>query len=197
MRHVNVLRAQFARRRLRDRPQTELGAGEGRIAASAAQARRRTGEVALATGQHQARGLAAGEKAGIASHFPDLAEHPFGRVEKGKVDVGGDVEDANLERRVLVGVAEKRDDLVFLARIERARVNFAAGLFDLLDERFELGAVAASREPRSPRRRTFLQSQVHPPPGPGARRNSPSAAPEKPTAKTEAKTKAKARRRAA
>src|SRR3954454_1196490 len=91
---------------------------------------------------------AADEEVGIASHFPDLAEHPFGGVENRKVDVGADVEDANLERRVLVGIAEKRDDLVFLARIERARVNFAAGLLDLLDERFELGGVAASRKHR-------------------------------------------------
>src|SRR3954447_5759949 len=127
-----------------------LALAKRRIAASAAQARRRTGEedIALAAGQHQARGLAAGEEVGIASHLPDLAEHPFGGVENRKVDVGADVEDANLERRVLVGIAEKRDDLVLLARIERARVNFAAGLLDLLDERFELGAVAASREHR-------------------------------------------------
>jgi hypothetical protein len=100
-----------------------LALAKGRIAASAAQARRRTGEedIALVTGQHQARGLAAGEEVGIASHLPDLAEHPFGGVENRKVDVGADVEDANLERRVLVGIAEKRDDLVLLARIERAR----------------------------------------------------------------------------
>src|SRR3954454_24434215 len=91
---------------------------------------------------------AADEEVGIASHFPDLAEHPFGGVENRKIDVAADVEDANLERRMLVGIVEKRDDLVFLARIERARVNFAAGLLDLLDERVELGAVAATGENR-------------------------------------------------
>ena len=77
MRHVDVLGTQLARRRLGNGPQPELRAGEGRIAGSATQACRRTGEedVAFAPGQHQSRRFAAGEKAGIAGHFPDLAEH--------------------------------------------------------------------------------------------------------------------------
>src|SRR2546423_11038592 len=64
MGHVNVLRSEFARGRLCNGPQAELGAGEGRIAAPAAQARSRTGEedIAFAPGQHQARGFTAGEK---------------------------------------------------------------------------------------------------------------------------------------
>src|SRR5215471_6411688 len=37
MRHVDVLRAQLARHRLRDRAETELGAGKRRISAAAAQ----------------------------------------------------------------------------------------------------------------------------------------------------------------
>ena len=49
---------------------------------------------------------------------------------------------------MLVGIAEEGDDLLFLARIERAGVNFTAGLLDLLDQRFELGAVAAPGEHR-------------------------------------------------
>ena len=49
---------------------------------------------------------------------------------------------------MLVGIAEEGDDLLLLACIERARVNFAAGLLDLLDQRFELGAVAAPGEHR-------------------------------------------------
>jgi hypothetical protein len=60
-----------------------------------------------------------------------------------RIDVGADVEDADLERRVLVGIAKEGDDLLFLACVERARVNFAAGLLDLLDQRLELGAITA------------------------------------------------------
>src|SRR5438045_9371104 len=37
---------------------------------------------------------------------------------------------------------------LFFACVERARVNFAAGLLDLLDQRFELGAVAPPGEHR-------------------------------------------------
>src|SRR6202049_2851096 len=44
MSNVDVLRAELARRRLGDSPQAKLGAGEGRIAGSATQARGRTGE---------------------------------------------------------------------------------------------------------------------------------------------------------
>ena len=50
---------------------------------------------------------------------------------------------------MLVGVFQERDDFLFLARIERARVNLAPGRLDLLDQRFELGAVAAPGEHRN------------------------------------------------
>src|SRR5229473_1667446 len=145
MRNVDVLRPEFARGRLRNGAQAELGAGESRVAGSAAQARGRPGEedVALAPWQHEPRCLAAGEKTGIAGHFPDLAEHAFGGVENREVDVCADVEDANLERRVLVGVAKEGGDFLLLARIERARVDFSARRLDLLHQRFELGTVAA------------------------------------------------------
>src|SRR5258705_3975502 len=101
MSDVDVLRTELARGRLCHRAQAELGAGEGRIAGSAAQARRRAGEedIALAPGQHQSRRLAACEKAGIAGHFPDLAEHALGSVENREVDVGADVEDTHFEWR--------------------------------------------------------------------------------------------------
>ena len=57
---------------------------------------------------------------------------------------------------MLVGIAEEGDDFLFLARIERAGVNFAAGRLDLLDQRFELGAVAAPGEHRKPSEANFL-----------------------------------------
>src|SRR4051812_4066364 len=145
MRNVNVLWAQLPRGRLCNGPQAELGAGKGRISRPTAKARGRAGEedIALAAGKHQPCRFAAGEKAGIAGHFPDLAEHALGGFQNRKVDIGADVENAHLERRMLVGIAEERDDLLLLACIERACVNFPAGLLDLLDERFELGAVTA------------------------------------------------------
>src|SRR5450631_1911085 len=158
MGNVDVLRAKLARGRLGDGPQAKLGTGEGRIAGSAAQARGCAGEedIALAAGQHQAGGFAAGEKAGIAGHFPDLAEHALGGVENREIDVGADVENADLERGVPVGVSEEGDDFLLLARIERARVDFAAGRLDFLHQRFELGAVAAPGEHREPFRSKLL-----------------------------------------
>src|SRR5712671_645143 len=150
MSNVDVLRTEFSRGRLCHRAQAELGAGEGRIAGSAAQARRRAGEedIALAPGQHQPRRFAAREKAGIAGHFPDLAEHALGGVENREVDVGADVEDAYFERRVFVGVPQEGDDFLLLARIQRARVDLSPGRLDLLHQRFQLGAVAAAGEYR-------------------------------------------------
>src|SRR5262245_49589929 len=119
---MDVLRPKFARHRLRDRAQAELRAGECRISDAAAQARGGAGEedIASAARQHQPRRLAAGEEAGIAGHLPDFAEYPFGGVEDREVDVGADVEDADFQRRLLVGVVEEGDDLLLLARIERA-----------------------------------------------------------------------------
>ena len=54
---------------------------------------------AAAVRQHETRRLAAGEEARVARHLPDLAEHALGRLEEREVDVGADVEDADLERR--------------------------------------------------------------------------------------------------
>src|SRR5260221_4347057 len=102
---VNVLRSEFARRRLGYRTQAELGTGEGRIAGSAAQGRGRTGkeDIALAPRQHQAGCFATGKKAGIAGHFPDFSKHTLRGLDDREVDVGAKVEHADLERRMLVG----------------------------------------------------------------------------------------------
>jgi hypothetical protein len=51
---------------------------------------------------------------------------------------------------MLVGIAKERDDLLLLARIQRTRVDFAAGGFDGLHQRVQLGAIAAAREHREP-----------------------------------------------
>src|SRR5262249_43152646 len=147
---VDVLRSQFARHRLRHCAQAEFRAGEGGIAAATAQRRGRAGEedIAAAPRQHQPCGFAAREEAGIAGHLPDLPEYAFGGVEDREIDVGTDVEDADLERRVPVGVVEEGDDLLLLACIERASVDLTAGRLDILDERRELVAVTATGEDR-------------------------------------------------
>jgi len=57
---------------------------------------------------------------------------------------------------VLVGVTKEGDDLLLLARIERAGVDLAAGGLDVLDERRELVAIAAAGENRKTFRGEFL-----------------------------------------
>ena len=52
------------------------------------------------------RGLPAGEKARVASHFPHLAENPLGGVHNRK-------KDANLQLRMFVGIAQEGNDFVF------------------------------------------------------------------------------------
>src|SRR6266851_2011441 len=148
MRDMDVLRPEFARHRLRHRPQAELGAGKGRKAATAAQARGRASEedVALAPRQHQPRRFAPGDEACPAGHFPDLAEDAVGGLQNGKADVGADIEDADLQRRMLVGVIEERRHLVRLARVERARDDRSARGLDIPNQRLELGAVATPGE---------------------------------------------------
>src|SRR6478609_1218580 len=158
VRDVDVLRAQFACRCLCNRAQAELGAGERRVSRSTAQGggRPREEDIALAPRQHQASRFAPGQKAGVAGHFPDLSEHALSRIQNREIDVGPDVENADIERRVLVGIAEECGNFFFLARIERAGVDFPTGLLDLLHERFELGAVAAPGEHRESLRRKLL-----------------------------------------
>jgi hypothetical protein len=58
------------------------------------------------------------------------------------------IEDADLQRRMLIGIVEERDNLLLHARIERARVDLATGGLDLLGQRRELVAVAATGEDR-------------------------------------------------
>src|SRR6202011_1463326 len=105
-------------------------------------------DVARPALNHQPRRLAAGKEAGIAGHFPDFPEHALGGLEDREIDVGADVEDADLQRRVLVGVVEEGDDFLLLARVERTGMDLAAGGLDLPDQWLELGAVTAAGEDR-------------------------------------------------
>jgi hypothetical protein len=150
MRDVDVLWAELARHALRHRAQAGLGAGERRIADAAAHARGRAGEedAALAAWQHQPGGLAPAEEAGIAGELPDLAKYALRRFQQRKIDVSADVEDADFERRVRIGGLQKGGDVLFLARIEPARHDLAAGGFDIADERRELVGVAPAGEDR-------------------------------------------------
>src|ERR1700730_13613136 len=148
MRHMDALWTKLARHRLRDRAEPELGAGKGCKSRAAPQTGRSAGEedIALAARQHQTRRFPPGKEAGIAGHFPDLSEYALGRLDDRKVDVGADVEDADLERSVLVGVGEKFDDLLFLSRIESASEHRAARLLDFLHQRRELFALTPADE---------------------------------------------------
>src|SRR5205085_6444323 len=75
-------------------------------------------------------------------------EHALGGLKNRKTDVGADIEDADLEWRLLVGVVEEGGDLLLLSRIERTGVDFTALGLDLLHQRLQLGAVASSGENR-------------------------------------------------
>ena len=145
---VDALRAELARHALRHGPEAELRAGEGGEAGAAAQAGGGAGEDdgAAAARQHQARRLPPGEEARVAGHLPHLAEHPLGGVEDGEVDVGADVEDADLERRGALGLGQEPGDRLLLAGVEGAAAAPPAGRLDLGDQGRELLAVAAPGE---------------------------------------------------
>src|SRR5262249_27449771 len=97
---VDALRAELARGTLCYGAQTKFGAGESGIADTATHAGSSASkeDIAAAARQHQARRLAARQEAGVAGHFPDLAEHPLGGLEQREIDIRADIEDANLER---------------------------------------------------------------------------------------------------
>src|SRR5262245_12128749 len=159
MRDVDILRPELARHRLRDHAQPGFRGGERGVADTAAQARGRTGkeDCPTAARQHQARGFAPGDEAGVAGHFPDLAEHSLGGLEDRKIDVRADVEDADFERRLALGFLQERGEVVFLARVERASDRLAVRLRDLGEERRELVAVAAPDEGGESFRSEFLR----------------------------------------
>src|SRR6266436_9644800 len=155
---MDVFGTELAGDRLRHRAQSEFRAGKRRKPRSAAHACGRAGEenVALAAGKHQARGLATGKEAGIAGHFPYLAENPLGGLDDRKIHVGADVEDANLQGGVLVGVAQEGHHLVLLSRVERPPEYLSVRRLDFLDERRELFTLTSSDKDRKTFGRKFL-----------------------------------------
>src|SRR5215472_4396321 len=148
MRDMDALRAKLACRALRYRTQAEFGAGKGGIADPAAHSGGGAGkkDVAAAARQHQARRLAPAQEAGIARHLPYLAEHPLGGLEQWEIDIGADIEDADFERCSRIGVLEKRRDLLFLARIQRAPDHTSPRRLDLRNERRQFLALPTSGE---------------------------------------------------
>jgi hypothetical protein len=60
---------------------------------------------------------------------------------------------------MLVGVVEEGDDLLLLARIERPRVDLAAGGLDIRNQGRQLVAVAAAGENRKAFGRELLRSR--------------------------------------
>ena len=75
--------------------------------------------------------FASGQESRIAAHLPHFAEHALGRFQQRKVYIRTDVEDADFERRVLIGIRKECDDLFFLARVERAGDDSSACVFDV------------------------------------------------------------------
>src|ERR1700733_2510014 len=62
------------------------------------------------------------------------------------MDVRADVEDADLERRLGIGLAQKGSDVILLPCVERAGERSAASCFDSLDQWHQLLAIAAAGE---------------------------------------------------
>src|SRR6516225_5728244 len=120
MRHVDVVGSELARDGLSDGAQAKLRARERGVTGAAAQTCGRAGEedVAFAPRQHQARSLAASQEARITGHLPNLPEHALGGVEDGEGYVRADVENADLQRCMSVGIAQEGDNLRLLSRIE-------------------------------------------------------------------------------
>ena len=148
MRDMDALRAELAGRALRHRAQAEFGAGEGGVADAAAQAGSGAGkeDVPRPRGSISRAASRAGQEAGVAGHLPDLAEDPLGRLEQREIDVGADVEDADLQRRRCVGRPQEGGDLLLLAGVERTADDPPARRLDLRDQRRQLLAVAPSGE---------------------------------------------------
>jgi hypothetical protein len=90
--------------------------------------------------------FARGEKPRIAAHLPHLAEHALGGFQQRKIYIRADIEDADLERRVTLGIGKECDDLFFFARVERAGDDASACTFDVGHERRQLVTVAATGE---------------------------------------------------
>ncbi len=106
--------------------------------------------------QHQPRRLARSQKPGIAGHLPDLAENPLSGLDKREIDVGANIEDADLERRGGVGLAQELGDPVLLAGVDAAAHHPSARRLDRGDERRQLLAFAAAGEYHEPLGGEFL-----------------------------------------
>ena len=99
---------------------------------------------------HASRGFPAGQEAPVTRHLPDFPEHALRRIENRKIDVGTDVEDANLQRRVLVGCIQERRNGFFRTRVESVPGELAASSLDFgLQGRqlFSLPPTAVNSEP--------------------------------------------------
>src|SRR5262249_51060938 len=103
---VDVLWPQFTGCGLRHRAQAEFGACKRCVTRPTAKASRRSSkeDAASAVWQHAACRLAAGQKSRVACHLPDLAKDTLSRIEQRKVDVCADVEHADFQRRMRVGI---------------------------------------------------------------------------------------------
>src|SRR3954470_24298463 len=144
---VNVLGPELARHGLGQRAKAELCRREGGKPLAAANACGRTGKKdgAASARQHDARGFAPHQEAGVAGQLPGLEEELFGRLQQGLVDVRTGIEKADLDRPdVALDVREQLLDLRFLASINAEGVNAVAFRPELIHKRLGFGRIASA-----------------------------------------------------
>src|SRR5262249_29831212 len=151
MRDMDTLRAELARRTLRYGPQTEFGAGKGGITDPATHSSGGASkeDITALAWQHEARRLTAGQEAGIARHLPHF-------IEQWEIDIGADIEDADVEPCSRVGVLEECRDLLLFARIQRAPDDPPVCGFDLGNQGRQFLTLSASGKTVNPSDANFL-----------------------------------------
>src|SRR5277367_828629 len=154
---VDALRPQFARHGLRQSPQSEFGACERCVSDSAAQPSGRSGKenCAFSARYHDPSRLAPGKKSRPACHLPHLAKYPVRRLQNGELNIRPNIENANLEGRIRLGLRQEGGNLLRDSSIECSPERRAAESFDLGDQRRKFVPVSPSGEHCKPLRREF------------------------------------------
>src|SRR3954452_14466171 len=135
---VNVLGPELARHRLGQRAKAEFCRRERDKSLAAPDACGRTGKKngAASARQHDARGFASDQEAGVTGQLPGLEEELFGSLQQGLVDVRTGIEQADLDRAdIAFDVREQLLHFRFLAGVDAEGVNAVAFPPELIDKR--------------------------------------------------------------
>ena len=138
--HVQALRPELARHRLRQRAQRGLASGKGGEAGAAAQAGGGPGEQqrAAPARQHHAGGLATDQEARQRAHLPDLEVLLRRRLQDGEAHVAADVEHHRLHRsHVGLDAVEEGADLLLAPRVQAEGAGTAAVGDDAVHQRLQ------------------------------------------------------------